>query len=730
LALTEFVAHQESNISTDFVSAIESIGLDRVEFGLHKPEYENPDHDSLEVRHGLGRLGVFSADGDLVGLDLEAGLPPWESNQKLRMIVRLNGKWLRRITLTPGFDAYRIDIPSDIAVRGRNRLEFQTRPNRRQLESDLIPTALVRRVRFRAQTGRDLWPDRPDRIRFGASQEPGPTSTIEMPTAGYLDMVVEVPSEGFLLGSITSQPAPNEDDKSIEIYVHLADSQPTETVLFSQERRAGRSRVRPFRCDLTAWVGQTVRLRFGVTGPANAVVSWRDVRVVGSTPDHGVDLDPIIRAAPPPATGRLGQPNVVVILLDAARADAFSPFGSERSTPALERLSKDGTKFTNAISPSPWTGQSVPSILTGLFADTLGIGAWSSPLPDSVPTLAELMSRAGYRTVLWSQHPIYRNRQGLRRGFDESVRSPRSSYNSVPAPDLLFDDERPTFAWLHFIPPHTPYRPPAPFLGSYSSWYVGGTSVEATFLSQFPHKIDPKTLSGDDRRFIRDRYLENAAFADHLVGRVIDTMDNQGRYESSMIVVLSDHGEGFLEHGSFLHTRHVYREFLNVPFVIKWPAGIGLFRSTVDDIVPLVDLLPTLVDGLTLESHDATFQGRTLLPVVLDHQAREGPFYAVTRGDHDRSKPPRPEAMFDRDGWRLIYDALTDRGRLFRYSQDPEEQRDLAHEYPMKALQMRQSVLRQMADNKTLLGHPQVDSSESELDPEVIEQLEALGYLD
>ncbi len=726
LTLAELVPHQASNISTDFISASESIGLDRVDFGMHRQEDKSPEDDGLQIIHGFARLRIFSADGDLVALDLEAGLPTSETDQKLRVVVRLNGEWLKRITLTPGFDSYRIDIPAEVAIRGQNRLEFQTRPNRRQIESDSIPSALVRRVRFRSRAGRRFWPNRPDRIRVETSQEPSGGSTVEMPTAGYLDMVVEVPPEGLLVGSTDSVAAPNEDDNSIEIYIHVSDAQLTEQVLFSHEQRAGRSRPQSFRCDLKTWVGQTVRIRFGVTGPGNAVVSWRDVRIVGSGPD----LDPIIKPEPPPKTGRLGSPDIVVIMLDAARADAFSPFGSERATPALERLSREGTKFTNAISTSPWTGQSVPSILTGLFADTVGVGAWGSTLPESVPTIAELMSQAGYRTVLWSQHPIYRNRQGLKRGFDEFILSPRGGYNWVPESGLLFDNERPTFAWLHFVPPHTPYRPPEPFLGSYSSWYTGGTTVEARFLSQFPHKIDPNTLSGDDRRFIRDRYLENAAFADHLVGRVLDISDDRDRYDGSMIVILSDHGEAFLEHGGFLHTRHVYREYLNVPFIIKWPSGIGLFRDQVDEIVPLVDLMPTLVDGLSLESRNAAFQGRTLLPVILDEQPREGPSYAVTRGEENRSKPPRPEAMFDQEGWRLIYDPLTNRSELFQSSADPEEQRDLVHEYPMKALRMRQTLLRQMEYNRQLLENSNVDTSEQELDPEVIEQLQALGYLD
>jgi len=201
------------------------------------------------------------------------------------------------------------------------------------------------------------------------------------------------------------------------------------------------------------------------------------------------------------------------------------------------------------------------------------------------------------------------------------------------------------------------------------------------------------------------------------------------RYDDSLIVVLSDHGEAFLEHGRFLHTRKVHTEFLHVPFVVKWPKSLGPVRSRVEDIVPLIDLLPTLVDGIAPEGPNAAFQGRSLLPVVLDEQARSGPQYATTRGVADRSKTPQPETMYQYGNWRIIYDPVNDRVKIFRPLEDPGEHSDLADRYPMRALLLRQAVLRQMDTNKNLLGISATEDSDERLDPEVIEQLQALGYL-
>ena len=727
LGLHELVGHQIGNVTTDFVSSRRSIGLDQIEFGLYSRQVEGIEGRVLEIEPGVGRLALFSADGDLVALDIEAGLPPSTSDEAVRLLVRLNGERIKRVKLTAGLESYRIEIPDHLVRPGRNTLELHPRPSRRQQENDSAPPVLVRRLRLRSSTGRSLWPERPERIDWFETDDASHKNIIVMPNAAFVDMVVNLPDRARLTGGVVCELA---EQSPMEAYVTLLDAQQESHPLFSTTCHRSSSRPVEIEAQLARWSGQTVRLRVGLTGRGNGIARWNDVMV--ATPEQGESfgLAPTIDREPPPRSGLLGRPDVVVILLDAARADAFSPFGAKQPTPGLERLAAAGTRFTHAISPSPWTGQSVPSILTSLFPDTLGIGAWGSNLPESVPTIAELMAQAGYRTVLWSQHPFYRNRKGLQRGFEVSVRAPRGGYDFLPDTALLIDDERPTFSWLHFIPPHTPYRPPEPFFGSLTGWYSGGTSVEASFLSRFPHRLDPAVLSGDDKRYIWQRYLENAVFADDLVRRVIENLDLVGRYDDALVVVLSDHGEAFLEHGRYLHTDHVYREFLRVPFVIKWPATVGPFQSKIDEIVPLIDLVPTLVDGLQLETDGTGFQGRSLLPILAADRLRSGPYFASTRGDADRSKAPRPEIMFEHDGWRTIYSTLRDQGHLFRPQQDPDEQSDLAAAHPNRLLLMRQSLLRQSSLNRSLLDVDRLDPPGVELDSDTIEQLQALGYLD
>ena len=233
--------------------------------------------------------------------------------------------------------------------------------------------------------------------------------------------------------------------------------------------------------------------------------------------------------------------------------------------------------------------------------------------PPKPPTLAELLNEAGYYTSVWSQHNIYDGNRTFQRGFENFT----SAYPIVladsgpeysdeladrrllPKAADLFVDERPTFAFIHLLPPHTPYQPPPPFLGTLSGWYSGDYPVRLDVLNT-AHWPDGRKPTVEDVVYVRSRYDENVAFADDLVGRLLRMIQEAGRYEDAMVVLTSDHGEGFFEHGRFLHSALLYDEFLRIPLIVKWPRASSGFASTVEANVSLVDLVPTLVDGLAL----------------------------------------------------------------------------------------------------------------------------------
>jgi len=241
------------------------------------------------------------------------------------------------------------------------------------------------------------------------------------------------------------------------------------------------------------------------------------------------------------------------------------------------------------------------------------------------------------------------------------------------------------------------------------------------------HRSARSGIGEEAIRYVRDRYLENAAFADHLVGEIVARLERAGRYDQALVAVLSDHGEAFMEHGRFMHTRYVHREYVHVPFVVKWPAGVEGYRSRVQEPVSLLDVVPTLVDGLGLQGGEAGFMGRDLLPVVLDGKSRGGAVYAVTRGESDGKRVPAPRQMLQEGPWRFLYDPLGDSGLLYSVEQDPTETRDLSGENAMQALMMRQQLVSQSAWNRSRAhGYEEGDVLQ---DPALLEQLEALGYV-
>jgi arylsulfatase A-like enzyme len=419
---------------------------------------------------------------------------------------------------------------------------------------------------------------------------------------------------------------------------------------------------------------------------------------------------------------------VILIMLDAARADAFSPFGGPHETPAVARLAAEGTVFRQARAGSSWTLQSVTSVLTGLYADVLGVAAWRDRLPDAVPSLPELMEAAGYDTVLFSQHPFYRYDDSYRRGF-RRVRVLRGSdTTTLPAARELLASPQPTFALVHLLPPHIPYTPPEPFRGRYTSAYKGDMTVEPERLRPFtPDRPEP--LSEADLRYVRNRYLENVAYADSLVARVLGILDRQGRYDDALVVLTADHGEAFLEHGRFVHSLDLHREVLHVPLVVKWPGSSSAFRPVVDEPVSLLDLAPTLVDGLALRGAEDGFQGRSLLPLASGESVPPRAFYAVTRGEGSPNRAATPRLMLASGGRSVHFAPLEDRTELYDLEVDPGERNDLAPHQPLEALLLRQSLLVQSAWNRELLRVEEEEPPSGELDDESVEQLEALGYL-
>jgi len=296
----------------------------------------------------------------------------------------------------------------------------------------------------------------------------------------------------------------------------------------------------------------------------------------------------------------------------------------------------------------------------------------------------------------------------------------------LPPADFLLDDERPTFALIHLWPPHAPYEPPAPFAGSRSAWYSGDLDPTDVTLDGFEQLV-PEDQKDVLRRLAIARYEENVQYADHLVGRLVELLKQNGRYDDAMIVVLSDHGEAFYEHGKFLHASHAFEEFLLVPLVVKWPRGPTAFESMVDAPISLLDVAPTIIDGLGIDDDRARFQGHSLLPLARGQGGPERLIYAYTVGEIRPNEPPAPWHTIRWGDLKLVSDPFASTA-LYRLSDDPGETVDISSLNPFEAGFLVQSLKLARWRNERLLSRAGGRRDE-EFDSEMIESLRALGYL-
>lgn len=725
ISLIDFAAYQAHAVTTDEITPAAPETLAHLGYGWVVEPAAGDEPPALELRSQWGALEVFSLEGDAEAVIVEGAFrhPPRKGAHQLAL--KLNGQRVGQRTLREGRGRYRFALPAEHVRRGENLLELRLRPESARSQPGRRSSFAIRRIELQSAG------DRPPRavpalVRVEEPEGQGPRALV-LPAPSRFDATLPLPHSPRLEAELRLRYPAEGPRAPITLRIDLQDESGAELPLFESPIAA----AEPGRLslDLDRWAGTLARLRFEVSGQANAELDLLDPVVRGKGPaEVGLpELPTPARLELPERSGLLAGHDVLVVLLDAARADAFEPWGGPHPTPAISALAAAGTRFAEARAPSSWTGQSVPAILTGLYPDSIGIEHWGSRLPAAVPTLAELFADAGYRTVLWTQHPFYQSHRELQRGFEEVYFGSHTDREHLPTTAELLDGERPVFAFVHLMPPHTPYEPPAPFAGSLTGWFPGEMDVSAKALNQFPRRRDPDDLSEDELRYVRERYQENVAFADDLVDRVLAILRDAGRFDDALVALVADHGEAFLEHSRFLHGIHVYGEFLHVPFVLKWPQGIQGMAPVVERPVSLVDLAPTLVDAMLL-GQGIGFQGRSLMPELQGGPAAADAVFAYCRGNSDGKRPPKPKSMFETAGWKIVYDELEREPRLYLTSRDAAERLDLATRLPAQTLLMLQAD-RMQRDLDSGIRAGLGGGGDQELDAETIERLKALGYL-
>lgn len=308
-------------------------------------------------------------------------------------------------------------------------------------------------------------------------------------------------------------------------------------------------------------------------------------------------------------------PDILLITIDTLSFRDVGHLGGSDSTPHLDRLAAGAAVFDRAYSTSSWTAPAVASQLTGLFPSKHGVRRLFQRIPESVRTLSEELLAAGYSTAGVITNYQLRAEFGFAQGFeswdDRYVDYDESSSRQVT--DAAIDwlrrrpKGKPFFLYLHYMDPHFPYLEQAGF--GPPPGHRGPLTSETTRRELEAMLPD---LEPEDLEHWRDLYRGEVEFTDAQIGRLLDALDRMG-LDDVLIVVTSDHGEEFFEHGWFEHTRTLYDEIARVVFLVRRPGFEGRRVSTP---VSLVDVAPTILDVAGVEP-EAALHGRSLVEHVV-----------------------------------------------------------------------------------------------------------------
>jgi arylsulfatase len=299
------------------------------------------------------------------------------------------------------------------------------------------------------------------------------------------------------------------------------------------------------------------------------------------------------------------RPDIVLITLDAARRDHFSGYGYSRpTTPSMDRFGERALMFDNAFALAPYTLCSVPTMITGLSFLNHGVISHEHTLSPDATTLAEHLQAAGYRTACFSATPNNSPGKGFEQGYDEFFELWREAgKNTSRKPHYVtrravkwldaLDDDRPIHLQIHYIPPHAPYEPESRFNVFADPGYRGPCNGKFKTLSGLETgRIDP---ADGCLEHVVNLYDGNLLAADDAVGKLLAALRSRDRWRDTVVLITSDHGEAFLEHGRMHHNSTVYDEMLAVPFILRVPPWIHVDHVDTRRLVTLADIVPTLL---------------------------------------------------------------------------------------------------------------------------------------
>jgi arylsulfatase A-like enzyme len=435
--------------------------------------------------------------------------------------------------------------------------------------------------------------------------------------------------------------------------------------------------------------------------------------------------------------------NLVICVIDAARADHVGCYGYPRdTTPNIDRIAQESIVFGRHFAQYAMTKPSTASLFTSQHADT-HLAYENRPLLEGTFTLAAGLEAAGFTTVMFSSNPNAAPGTGLGLDFQEvydqtHVEPLVKSWEEFTLPQPLLslieswlekNARRRFFAYVHFDPPHQPYMQPDAMTQMFA-----GQDPPGFQRSDFEFPVDDRELLAKSLHPPLPEWINlydaNLRFADWAVGELVRLLAEADVLEETVLVVTSDHGEAFGEHGYLWHERGVYDELLHVPLLLRLPGGARAREVT--SLTQTIDLLPTAFDLFDVPYPRNGIQGESLLPLMagIEDTAHD---HIIAGSDGD---PPsylvRGEEwaliLWGNGEWRALYDLRPDPGQRHNVIHDhPEVAEQMLAEFRRFAINQRRPPLEFLDPNHEPLAVPQEGALE--LTPDLERRLRALGYV-
>lgn len=419
------------------------------------------------------------------------------------------------------------------------------------------------------------------------------------------------------------------------------------------------------------------------------------------------------------------RPNIILVLVDALRADHVGAYGYERNTtPVLDRFARENVLFTRAVSASNWTPVSIASMFTGSYAmshsmvpttrDTDTARLLSVRLSQKFDTLAEILKRGGYQTAAVITNPWLKTEFGYAQGFDvyTFVSMTQGSANTVTesATRILMKLQKkktPFFLYLHYMDAHHPYEPLPPY----------------NRLFREPLRNDRHSAEIEEAFGLYDGEIR---FADKMIGKLFKELRRRNLYKDAFIIVIADHGEQFRERGHQGHGHRLYAEETHIPLIIKSGESPHEVRETVSNI----DIYPTIIDAahiaipvdtLAISLHDG--QRLRKRSGVISESFQKYYHKALVTGEGkkiimDFGSPYRPE---DQDFERTMAAARVE--GLFDLDRDPLEQA------PLKDERLANDLRKELETILRLALRQRKGAQKGRIPGKTLEELKSLGYL-